>query len=209
MRIAGRFLSGNGATGVGLVAGPRCKSNDVGTTIDDRGSSLIKERTFGADMTRTSAVVLLALITFSSVCKADDISTCSDRNALPEEVSAACSRAIGSGKLNGRNLAVLHYNRGVAETRQKKHAEAIPHYSQAIRVHSSYAPAYLNRAAALVQLERYDEAEIDYRAALKHAGGDRELRAKAMSGQKALAGLKDIRSLDDALEQRLKELQGK
>ena len=74
----------------------------------------------------------------------DDFAICASDTAAPDELIAACNRAINSGRQRGRNLALVYYNRGVAYGQKGDLDRAIADYGEAIRVDKTYPSAYTN-----------------------------------------------------------------
>jgi tetratricopeptide (TPR) repeat protein len=64
------------------------------------------------------------------------------------------------------DLAVAHYDLGIALAGQSKVQEAINHYEQALRIEPDYAEAHNNLGIALVRLGRMQEAIEQYQQAL-------------------------------------------
>ena len=85
----------------------------------------------------------------------------------PEIVIAACTRLIESGQFAGHDLALLHYDRGVAHKNNKDFDRAISDYSEAIGLKLNYAHAYLNRGALLTDKREIDRAIADFAAAIR------------------------------------------
>jgi tetratricopeptide (TPR) repeat protein len=65
------------------------------------------------------------------------------------------------------DLAVAHYDLGIALAGQSKVQEAINHYEQALRIQPDYAEAHNNLGIALVRLGRLREAIEQYQQALR------------------------------------------
>ena len=85
----------------------------------------------------------------------------------PETVIAACTRLIESGQFAGHDLAVFHYDRGIAHKNNKDFDRAISDYSEAIRLDPNYAHAYLNRGVLLADKREIDRAIADFGAAIR------------------------------------------
>jgi tetratricopeptide (TPR) repeat protein len=92
-----------------------------------------------------------------------------------------CTSAISSGRWSGKDLAVLHYARGVRYFQQRRYAAAIPDFDQAIRLNPAFAQAYTGRCAANAATGKPDRAIADCDQALQLDPKDaqaRELRAR-------------------------------
>ena len=89
------------------------------------------------------------------------------RSSEPAMVIAACTRLIDSGQFTGRNLAIFHYDRGIAHKNKKDFDQALSDYSEAIRLDPNYAHAYLNRGVLLADKRELDRAMVDFEAAIR------------------------------------------
>jgi tetratricopeptide (TPR) repeat protein len=85
----------------------------------------------------------------------------------PATIVAACTHLIESGQFAGHDLAVFHYNRGVAHKAKNDIDQALNDYSEAIRLDPNYARAYLNRGAVLVDKREIDRAIADFTEAIR------------------------------------------
>jgi hypothetical protein len=74
---------------------------------------------------------------------ADDVDTCG--KASGDEAIAACTRAINSGRYNGRQLAALFNNRCSEWNGKQESDKAIADCNQAIRLNPDHADAFYNR----------------------------------------------------------------
>ena len=89
------------------------------------------------------------------------------RSSEPATVIAACTRLIESGQFTGHNLAIFHYDRGIAHKNKKDFDQALSDYSEAIRLDPNYAHAYLNRGVLLADKREIDRAMADFEAAIR------------------------------------------
>ena len=89
------------------------------------------------------------------------------RSSEPATVIAACTRLIESGQFTARNLAIFHYDRGIAHKNKKDFDQALNDYSEAIRLDPNYAHAYLNRGVLLADKRELDRAMVDFAAAIR------------------------------------------
>jgi tetratricopeptide (TPR) repeat protein len=76
------------------------------------------------------------------------LNNCSAPDSSVEEQIAACTRAIGSGRLSNRELALALECRGTEWVRKGDMARAIADFSESIRLESYNAVAYSNRGLA-------------------------------------------------------------
>ena len=89
------------------------------------------------------------------------------RSTEPAAVIAACTRLIDSGQFTSHNLAIFHYDRGIAHKNKKDFDQALADYSEAIRLDPNYANAHLNRAVLLADHGEIDRAMPDFDAAIR------------------------------------------
>ena len=80
---------------------------------------------------------------------------------------AACTRQIGSERWHGHDLAVEHYNRGIARKAKGDLDRAIADYTEAIRLDPEYEYAYFNRGVAWSRKGDLDRAIADYDRVLR------------------------------------------
>jgi tetratricopeptide (TPR) repeat protein len=80
---------------------------------------------------------------------------------------AACTRQIGSGHFWGHDLAIVHYNRGIAWRAKGELDRAIADYDQALRLDAKDEHAYVNRGAAWSDKGDLDRAIADYTEAIR------------------------------------------
>jgi tetratricopeptide (TPR) repeat protein len=83
------------------------------------------------------------------------------QNASGDKALAACDRAIGSGKFSEKLLANLHLNRGVEREAKKDLDGALADYEEAIRIDTTGALGYANRAGIRYKKREYDAAIPD------------------------------------------------
>jgi tetratricopeptide (TPR) repeat protein len=96
---------------------------------------------------------------------ADDFESCA--KASGDEAMAACTRAINSGRYDGRELAVLFKGRCVEWIKKQEIDKAIEDCSQAIRLKHDFARAFSDRGGAYLFKEQYDRAIEDYDQAIR------------------------------------------
>src|SRR3984893_9861599 len=96
---------------------------------------------------RAAAIgIVAALIGFASPAIADDLQKCHDESG--DAAIAACTRAIGAGKLSKRNQAIAYTSRGVEWRAKRQLDRAIADHSQAIKLNPKFAGAFNNRGLA-------------------------------------------------------------
>lgn len=74
------------------------------------------------------------------------MSTCQSDDVPSDRAIAACSRAIGSGKLNNVGMADAHFYRGYEYARTGEPEKAMADFTAAIGYLPNYQAAYFNRA---------------------------------------------------------------
>jgi tetratricopeptide (TPR) repeat protein len=112
---------------------------------------------------RGAAVAIVLLLAGLAPASAQ---TCDNtQGTSPDDVVAACTRLISSGRVTGETLARYYNNRGVAFVNKKDHDRAIDDYDHAIKINSRLTTAYHNRGRSFHQkgdekraLEDYDHA---------------------------------------------------
>ena len=91
--------------------------------------------------------------------------TCDDAGG--DEAIAACTRAIDSGRLEGHDLAVKYYNRGVEYKNKGDLDRAIADYTETIRLDPEDKDPYINRGVAYDAKGDHDRAIADYSEAIR------------------------------------------
>jgi tetratricopeptide (TPR) repeat protein len=109
-----------------------------------------------------AVVLVLAIFIPSFAARADD-TPCVESTG--EEAIAACTREIGAGSLQDRQLAALYLSRGEAYSSRYDIGAALADFSQAIRLNPQFAAAYDARGRAYHFLP--DRALLDFNIALK------------------------------------------
>ena len=84
-----------------------------------------------------------------------------------DEAIAGCTAAIKSGKIVGRDLAAMFYNRGDAYRTQRKYELAIADFSEAMRISPPYAGARYGRGLAEAKLGQDAASKADLAGALR------------------------------------------
>jgi lipoprotein NlpI len=112
-----------------------------------------------------AAVFVVAGPVLVSRAVADDVDTC--RRASGEAAISACTRAIGSGRWRGPDLAKAFNNRGTAYYAKGDYGRAIADYNEAIRLDPKYSFAYNNLGNAHRANGDYDRAIANYNAAIR------------------------------------------
>ena len=109
--------------------------------------------------------LLAALTVPAGLAIADDMDVCHD--ASGDVAIAACTRAIESGRLNKRNLAVAYTSRGVEWRAKGEVDRAIIDHSDAIRTDPTLPESFYNRGNAYKQKGELDRAIADYNTAIR------------------------------------------
>jgi tetratricopeptide (TPR) repeat protein len=110
-------------------------------------------------------IVALATLGIVGVAAADDLQTCHDESG--DVAIAGCTRAIESGRLTKKNMAVAFTSRGVEWRAKGDLDRAIRDHTEAIRVDPNGYLAFFNRGNAYLQKGDVDGALADYGAALR------------------------------------------
>ena len=114
---------------------------------------------------RAAPLVLLIAAATIATARADDLRICHDQSG--DAAIAACTRAIESGRLNKRNLAVAYTSRGVEWRAKGEVDRAIVDHSEAIRTDRTVPEAWYNRANAYRQKGELYRAIKDYTEAIR------------------------------------------
>jgi len=86
--------------------------------------------------------------------------------ASDDATLASCTRALRNPRLNDEGEAQLLINRGIVHLRRRDAEAAIRDFDIVLEEDDEHAEAHLNRAAALVQLQRYGPAIAEITEAL-------------------------------------------
>ncbi len=108
---------------------------------------------------------LLILAACLPVHAGDDADACAKLRG--REGIAACDRVIASGRFTGKNLAFMHYNRGLATLQLGEHDRAIRDFDISIGLDSSGAWAFNNRGSAWYAKGDLDRAMEDFSEAIR------------------------------------------
>ena len=114
-----------------------------------------------------SFFVVAALVALAGTvggARADDLQICHDQSG--DVAIAACTRAIESGRLSKRNLAVAYTSRGVEWRAKGEVDRAIVDHGEAIRTDRTVPEAWYNRGNAYRQKGELDRAIKDYTEAI-------------------------------------------
>jgi tetratricopeptide (TPR) repeat protein len=94
------------------------------------------------------------------------------RRASNEERIAACTALIDSGRYEQPNLAILHYNRGIAMRAKGDLAGALGELSEAVKLDPDYAHAFAERGSIRAVQHELDGAMTDLDTALSLDAND-------------------------------------
>lgn len=83
------------------------------------------------------------------------------------------TKAIASGQLDNKNLAVAHANRGSANGDLGRRRKAMADFAQAIKLDPGFAEVYYNRSFAYEKSGQIKKAMADIKKALELAPGDK------------------------------------
>jgi|TARA_R100001143_G_scaffold57544_1_gene54864 tetratricopeptide (TPR) repeat protein len=108
----------------------------------------------------------------------------------PRKGAEICTRAIELEAMKPSNRAATFTNRGVLQMRAGLYEKALSDYATAKRIRPDTGETYLNEGAALIFLERYDEAlqSLDQAIAL----GSKDLHAAYYNRALAKEKLNDV-----------------
>jgi tetratricopeptide (TPR) repeat protein len=98
---------------------------------------------------------------FESAKKAVDLGE-TTRTAL-----RSCTDALESGKLDIKDRAATHVNRGILDMALGDHAKALRDFDAAQGLHPEYGAIYLNRGNVFFHREAYDDAIAEYSKAIE------------------------------------------
>src|SRR5208282_5822806 len=126
---------------------------------------------------RAFLLLFMLLLGLSSVVEATGIDFAKSASAALDrgdwdEAIGLYGQAIGAGDLSKENLAIVHYDRGIAYSRKGEVDKAITDYNAAIQLLPEYVEAYHGRATAYRDKELTEKAIADYDAAIRFAPDD-------------------------------------
>jgi tetratricopeptide (TPR) repeat protein len=126
---------------------------------------------------RLLAVTVLLLVLATTGAGAENLLYCvkaehAQQAGKHESAINNWTRCINRGGLTPANLAIAHYNRGIAYYNKNRYNQAIRDYTKAIRFDSSDAAAYANRGNAYQRKGQAGRAIQDYDEAIRLDPGD-------------------------------------
>jgi tetratricopeptide (TPR) repeat protein len=126
---------------------------------------------------RLLAATVLSLVLAATVAWAENQLYCvtaerAQQVGKHESAIKYWTRCINRGDLTPANLAIAHYNRGLAYYNKSRYDQAIRDYTKAIRFDSSDAAAYANRGNAFQRKGQAGPAIQDYDEAIRLGPGD-------------------------------------
>ncbi len=101
---------------------------------------------------------------------ADDWDNC--KSADPDLNFSGCTAIIDAGTDSTKNIAMAHYNLGLAYSAKGKSDRAIKEYDKSIELYPKYADAYNNRGNLYGDMGKYDRAIADFNKAIVLAPKD-------------------------------------
>jgi tetratricopeptide (TPR) repeat protein len=120
---------------------------------------------FRAARRAAASGIIAALIGLASPAVADDMQKCHDESG--DAAIAACTRAIGAGKLSKRHQAIAYTSRGVEWRAKRQLDRAIADHAQAIKLDPNLSEAFYNRGNAYGDKGENDRAITDYDQAIR------------------------------------------
>ena len=112
----------------------------------------------GAALARGRAGGAQAAVTVIGGGLAEACSQAAVRGESGREYEEFCDLAIETEFLNARDRAGTYVNRGVLRMRRADYGKAIEDFDQAIRMKPDLGEGYVNRGAAYIGQERYEES---------------------------------------------------
>lgn len=114
---------------------------------------------------RALSTALLLAVSQAAFAQTDDRTTC--ERASGDTAVMACSRAIGSGRFTGLEIAKLHTNRGVELKQKGDRDSALKDYDAAIALNPGDFFAFNNRANVRRDKDDLAGAIADYTEAVR------------------------------------------
>jgi lipoprotein NlpI len=106
-------------------------------------------------------ILALAIPRFALAQSTPDAEFCAGSAGTADDRSAACTRAITSGKLSTQSLVIMFIGRGLAWNGKGDYERAIADYNEAIRLNPHDALAFYNRGTAQYYQGRFDAVAAD------------------------------------------------
>src|SRR5262249_5280132 len=127
-------------------------------------------------MLRVFGLLLLAIAASAAMAQGPapdaQLKACAGGDAF-DEMIAACTAAIDSGKLGAPALALAHANRGQCYLEMHENERAILDFNRAIELDANAIGAYFQRGRAHAELGRKQEAAADYHKVLQLQPGEK------------------------------------
>jgi len=112
-------------------------------------------------------ILALAIPRFALAQSTPDAEFCAGSAGTADDRSAACTRAITSGKLSTQGLVIMFIGRGLAWNGKGDYERAIADYNEAIRLNPQDALAFNSRGNAWWTKGDYERAIADYNEAIR------------------------------------------
>jgi tetratricopeptide (TPR) repeat protein len=143
---------------------------------------------------RGIAAAIVLLVASGAAVSAD---TCDNSHGTSsDDVVAACTRLISSGRASGETLARYYNNRGVAFANKHNYDRAVEDYSQAVKINPRNITAFHNRGLSYHQKGDDKHAVEDYTRAI---GLDSKLTKAYLDRARAYRVLRDYdKAIQDA-----------
>jgi tetratricopeptide (TPR) repeat protein len=110
--------------------------------------------------------ILLPTITAVAAAATDGGDTCHE--AEGDTSIAACTALISSGTIAGEELAKAYMSRGLAQQKERRYAEAVKDFDEAVRVDPKSSTAFNLRGNLYQAIGQYDRAIQDYQSAIQN-----------------------------------------
>lgn len=124
-------------------------------------------------MLRTLIVMLgLAAVCGSAVAQSRDKDWQACAGSDDDVAISACTRLINAGRVKGKDLGTVYYNRGLSLRRQNEFDRAIADYTKALQYIPNDSNVYNNRGVAYELKRQFDLAVADYERAMQLAPSD-------------------------------------
>ena len=111
------------------------------------------------------AISAIGCMLTGGAAAADDRDICQMQTG--DAAIAACSRAIRSGKLKGKTLALAYAHRGAEWKGKNEIGKALADYGTALKLNPALAAVYNNRGVIASERGEFDRALANYATAIR------------------------------------------